>query len=97
VRSSLRRRLELLEAASDDSSPRQFDWNSLRAGAAIDWTPFDEAAHHAARESHPAAVLLRRQFKNLGIPQPSTLEGVDVVAECIRLAGVPDRGGVTSS
>ena len=39
--------------------------------------------------SHPAGRAYRTQLALLGLPQPETLRGIDIIEEAIRLAGVP--------
>jgi hypothetical protein len=91
MKSNLRRRLVLLEHSQTVKRVAFFDFNTLRAGAPIDWTPPDPAAHRAAQESHPVVVALRKQYERLGMPQPESLDGIDVTEECLRLAGVRDQ------
>ncbi len=38
--------------------------------------------------------MLRQEYERLCLPQPETLDGVDVIEECIRLAGVPTPGAL---
>jgi hypothetical protein len=38
----------------------------------------------------------REQLTRLGLAQPPTLAGIDVIEECIRLAGIPTPGAGTN-
>jgi hypothetical protein len=53
---------------------------------------FDEGATEHARqlEFQPSGRLYRAELARLGLPQPETLRGVDVIGETIRL--VVQRG-----
>ena len=48
-----------------------------------------EAEHARRMEEHPAGKLYREGLARLGLPQPATLAGIDIIEECIRLAGIP--------
>src|SRR5262249_18900039 len=51
-----------------------------------------EAAHARCMERNPAAKCYREQLTRLGLPQPPTLVGIDLIEESIRLAGIPTPG-----
>jgi hypothetical protein len=40
-------------------------------------------------EGHPAGRVYRAELTRLGLPQPETLRGIDIIEETIRLVGVP--------
>jgi len=40
-------------------------------------------------ENHPAGRVYRAELTRLGLPQPETLRGIDIIEEAIRLVGVP--------
>jgi hypothetical protein len=48
-----------------------------------------EAEHARCMENHPAGKCYREELARLGLPQPPTLAGIDIIEECIRLAGIP--------
>jgi hypothetical protein len=52
-----------------------------------------EAEHVRCLDSQPAGIVYRRELTRLGLPQPATLAGIDVIEECIRLAGIPSPAG----
>jgi hypothetical protein len=48
-----------------------------------------EERHAWYMEDHPAGRVYRRALDRLGLPQPATLKGIDLIEECVRLAGIP--------
>jgi hypothetical protein len=108
MRSSLRSRLDRLERAPRDTEstglPPRF-WDILAGG--LNWEDLDdaeyeqllrfceqaEAEHARCLESQPVGVLYREQLARLGLPQPATLAGVDLIEETIRLAGIRSPDG----
>src|SRR5262249_4689918 len=51
-----------------------------------------EAEHARCMEKHPAGRIYRQELTRLALPQPSTLAGIDVIGEAIRVAGIPFPG-----
>jgi hypothetical protein len=101
---SLRNRLDRLEQRQSRSGvdPLPFWFWSALSGSAIpdDADEADvarveaiaeeaEAEHARAMEKHPVGLFYRQELARLGLPQPATLTGIDLIEECIRLAGIP--------
>src|SRR5438309_1911919 len=51
-----------------------------------------EAEHARCLENSPAGKFYREELARLGLPQPATLAGIDIIEEAIRLAGIPSPG-----
>jgi hypothetical protein len=51
-----------------------------------------EATHARCIEGNPAGKCYREELARLGLPQPPTLVGIDLIEESIRLAGIPTPG-----
>jgi hypothetical protein len=51
-----------------------------------------EAEHARCMENHPAGQSYRQQLARLGLPQPPSLADINVIEECVRLAGIPSPG-----
>jgi hypothetical protein len=94
---SLRQRLDRLErgldATMDHSFPRELlSKPNLQPKEAQTLTEFFEAGeteHARCMEQSAAAKCYRQQLTQLGLPQPESLRGIDVVEEIIRLADRP--------
>jgi hypothetical protein len=80
----------LLRALNGDIEPEELSEAEQDELAVLD-RQFAEAETEHARclELQPAGIIYRRELAQLGLPQPTTLEGIDLTAESIRLAGVP--------
>lgn len=51
------------------------------------------AAHARFLEASPTGKLYREELARLGLAQPETLAGVDVIEELLKLTGMPVPGG----
>src|ERR1700720_499507 len=89
----LEKRVARLEEQEDPlPGPSQHSadvFDALARGEPITLTEAGEAERRDAMEKHPAAIILRKEYARLGMPQPVTLDDVDVIEEAIRLARIP--------
>jgi len=76
----------------DDGAP-----DSSRAEAWSAMLEEAEQAHARAMEEHPAGLAYRAEVHRLGMPQPETLRGIDLIEECIRLAGLADAASADAA
>jgi hypothetical protein len=102
---SFRRRVGRLEQASRDpnsAGPIRSGKSSSFAPAGPDrqaptefqdpdyWRERGKADYIRRLEADPEGVRYRERLARLGLPQPATLVGIDLLAETFRLACVPD-------
>ena len=101
---NLRRRLDRLEAQQAQQQGRAVPplfWDVLCGTVKLAYLPVsvrpawqrfrDEgsAARREALDRHPATAAYRRECARLGLTPRGDLECVDVIEECVRLAGIP--------